>query len=1577
MSDNTGIQFNAPFKNVHLSTDALINAANSIKTAVERVNYLYKLMTKYKDEIADERRYDTILNPIIEKMYVNDGDYFWIMNTPRNQQELDDAMYYYTWKTYSAWNNKSFTEIGNGHLGGPSSDLISIAQREKTNLDKFLSEYGNHELKLKLLCEKWGDNVQLYYKIYVPDLLYPTGPNQKIIEIGSSIILNNYLPNLTNDPATVEFGFNDLISYITYILRYERPTITSITTLQLNNDDYPDIKKWYEESAIFEYLPNATINNTKCLYHPTYSEFIGTNVVYCNIPASTLKYPKLIEGIMNDLQTNYSILEEGDIAFSLFNGADNTYHMFIILIIKYNNKLAWTAKEMNYSQFISKAMDVTGDTVIKGTLNIQTYDEQDIMCVDNKSKIITMFNKVGINQEASQVEALLDIDNLSMNKVLTVINNLTDNIKESFYTIKAMVDANKFNADSTNLSDLSLPETITHVPGFGGTAILRAPLKNILSSTDIKKIASDSNGFLKTVEAGGAVTLEKSSFNKISQIVNELNKMKPEIEGYKTTKLLSNDPPSSESDMIYTFIELLNDNRYYYLCSIRAIIKRHIVDDTDTDYVYFVISDLNITDIMIDNSYSQKMEEIANKLSSINRYLNFATLVTYQRVIYDKLFEQPGGIVDTTQNWITDYINSSDYFYDCFGMGRGNLYFFSTRFEATNENDIIKMFSSNYDENKHYGTIIDHGIVPTWRNKKLNEVYLDGNDFNTSQVTYNGMSQTVSHFGAITGCQTIIVYTWVDGIKKVKKMSCRSLQYNNGNYYSYGTGFNLELDIDNSITLKGDSSFSGDITVRNANEEIIYKIDNVNKTISNIYNVAIGKEIPNTKLDVKDSSTYDILRLIKNLSKTIKNVNYNKRVLTDPSSSDYSTDLTIEYRFKNVDDNTTFINKVKNYYSLLSFIRENVTSDDNTWGFIADDFIVEYNYLLKEYWQYHFGNRISTINNPQTKNEVQKAVDAIGHLLKETFVFENSLHFTTFKWVNGMKILAGNTFTQQVPNPDNLDENITKYYQLRNGVDIQDYGLLYFSNPNISNFFNVLEYHQNYLSVMVANVNNISLSPPRYSMAFNKLKLDMNNYGVPNVYKMKVYTSTLNNEYLESRVYVLQQEYVPSPTSTLNNDISNYENNYNGSFVPDADTVYNYIDNNTLLKYQSFILNLFDNYKSTLNDKCLNIGDYGILTYEDMTQYFIAHIYCTNQVIQQDDYGDHSYIEILIVEKELNTVVFPSVTLGGDTEVVGEFSVRTNNNNKNESYIAIDPDNKFMGVNTDERNIFYTYRFNHDTNSNIIKQNLYVRNDKYPVAVFERLWENPNLDASGNATIRGTENIDTMYEGQFGSFTALTVKRYSDNYSFQTMYNYAKFTNKRYGVDISFEMRNLYMESQEIGHVGMVIEKTTRNGNFTTFDDTIKAGFLVSATNITGLNEVKEKDLLYVSNDGDLSVNSVILPKRTPITDPSNNNVTNLPVYPTVGQMVFVQDGDDHYIYVCVAPATKVYNVKGDYMMDPSGNVVISYLNYIVIPFNQLSFNNNNQIVEVLGPYYRYEDVLEETLNQEAIWKRVLLSAIV
>jgi hypothetical protein len=1417
-----GVKFSIESKTMfelqnNVSIDTVMNVLNGVKIAFDANYYLLSLITKYKNEIKLAGRYDTILQPIVEKDFIDNGNYFWVINSPKNESQFSNATYYFTWNQYNRWNNKKFVEISDS----PSSDLFN---HSRTNYQLISSFDALAEKYNRFRIDKWDGKIMLYYNTYILDILDDT--KQNWIEIGSCIDLLPYFPvSIQNDISLLPKEF---IVFIDYINNY----ILSMSTLKneyfsetISTEDI--ITKW-SEGNIWELTPLGSKDNAKCLYSKKY-DFTDNYISDCFIPNIDLDYPSIIFNILADLNLNNQNIKIGQITILTYT-IGNISYFHINKIITYNGKLAWIDKMIEINNKFSKSIDVKGDVNINGNLSVNTFNDEPIMNVDNVNRIITLYNKLGINQEPYNVKGVLDIDNLSIPKIISILDYFQSNQTNSYYIITLIIDS-ILNSNTSNTANIQIPG------GFDDVTIINAPLKNNILNTEINLIGNSfSNPFLSN---GNTLNLE--SFDKINRIVNELNKMIPEINGYKEQNNIIGDSP-----FIYSFTEILADSKYSYLCSIKAFIRTY----NGVEYVYFIISSSNVQDIIINKSYKSNFEEVINKLSTSSKYLNYVSLVIYQNDIYSKLFPTTGPI-DTTMDHVNHYINNNDYFRNRFG--NGELYSFGVKLTNTDIKSLLQKFTLNYDDDGDYGTTILCEQFPFWVNKNNKDLYIPNTELKVNYALYSVLSQIININGIKLNQSFGVYYKWVGGIK----YSYTKILYINDSYYVFGGGgIELEKLIDKAIIVNGDSTLTGNLFIKDVDNKPIFQVNNNNKKISNMYSVGIGKEIPTTTLDVADSSVNDILMVVKEMANIfgILNSKLNANTFKQSNASNLN-DITntVESLFINPNTNETFVQTDNRYFSVQKF---NYLNDSYKVLFI-------YNYLLKTVWKNEFGKDFYDITIPETKIIIEYGIKLESEN-KNKFIFDNSSLFYLYEWVYGKKFSIARVIKKG-------DE----YFRLLMGVDLENMHIKINTNSNIETFFNCMIFYQNYLDVVVSNIENIPLTDDKYILAFDNLNNNLLQYGAPKLNKLKIFTDSNNNNHLKSQVFNLINDWIPSKNSTLdiNTDFILDPDSFSNTPFPQHN-IYQYLDNNVLIKYQSLILNIINLYKT------FDTNDYGIIYYEDMTQYYVGLIYCVNSYIDPVD-SKNSYIEIVLLEKKIDEIIIPSVKVNGDVQINGEITIK--NRKLNTNYAIIDPDRNFIGINSDEREIFYTYRFNTEKKSNVINQNFYVRNDKYPVSVFERIWEIDYITFINNTNPKYKDNI-------FDSYSALTVKRGSDLYKFKEIYDYALETNVKYGVNIAFEMRNKWYETQEIGHIGMFIDKVIPSVG--SDDLTIKAGFKVTATDIININETNEKELLYVSNDGDLRVNSIILPTK---------NSISLPVNPSVGQIVYVSDNNVDYLYVCTS----------------------------------------------------------------------------
>lgn len=412
-----------------------------------------------------------------------------------------------------------------------------------------------------------------------------------------------------------------------------------------------------------------------------------------------------------------------------------------------------------------------------------------------------------------------------------------------------------------------------------------------IQPTDIKYFFSLSN-FLSQ----SSPSLDSSSFSKINTIVNEIYKMQAEIDNYKT---INGQYP------ILSFVEILNDGQYNYLCSIRVIFAQN----NNQIYLLFLVSSLLVESVMINPSYSTKFQKIIAQISSSTRLLNYASMIFYQSSI--GIYGE--GVSSSQDKCIafTNYIKKN--FANRFGA---NNYIYCNKIDKS----IVNKLLTPYDKNQTYDKILFNETHPEWSNVDTKNLFAENSDLFLSQASYNIYNSLLTNFGFRENVQFAINYKWDFG---QNYNSC--LLFTIGtDTYMLGCDVNLQKFVGDAIASTGDVTLGGDLTVSDANKNTIFQISNIERKVTSAYNVGIGKDQPQTTLDVNDSSMSSILSIIDKVSNIFQLINLNMTKLTTSTDPTFSETI------------ATFIDPLTNepliqtqfyYFNIKQFNPNHVTTD--------------------------------------------------------------------------------------------------------------------------------------------------------------------------------------------------------------------------------------------------------------------------------------------------------------------------------------------------------------------------------------------------------------------------------------------------------------------------------------------------------------------------------------------------------------------------------------------------------------------------------------------------------------------------
>jgi hypothetical protein len=1350
------LKLNTSETNSQVRLDQVIVSLNAYKKAVYNTNYLVNLIKQNSAEIIAAGEYSIILKQIIKKEYYNRNDDMWIGNM------LPNVSLYYSHK-YPGWNNSNLEEIikynNDNNVSYLNAELAENANVSIYAYNELIQKYPNNSKWYFLSIVPWEKSLSLRFNIYQPDIINPSN----IVSIGSKIDLSPFIPNT-----------DDLSSFSPEYLTF----IKDITNeLEVLND--PN----FNSDAIWPYINPVDFDKARCLYSEKYPYFKDKLISECFIKGSDVDYPSIVLNEIKDLYFNYPSLSVGDIAILTFNIGDN-YYLSIVKIDIYNGVLSFKEKYININEYFTISLNVTDDIKINGFLNVQTYDGENIIKTDNVSKITAFNNKVGINQEIYNVKGLLDIDNLSNNSFLNILDDFVNPLLYSYDVTMTIKERLKYGD-----TYVSIPPIYQEKDIF----VFKTPIQNVINNSDIQFLYVSPNN-----DDFSSKTLTQDSFQFIQKIVNELNKMHNEYDLNLKTQ-----------ESIFTFIELLNDTNYFYLCCLRGIIKINPNDKSKRE-IYFVVSYLNINDYMINKSYTTYMRKLINKMSSCSRLLNFSMLLLNDPNIQSNLFkgQNISSSIKQDSHFFSDRINNSYYFRDRFGGKELYIYVF----EYLNNKQLEKNIEPTFLFNEKY---------PYYNNKTTKNIFKQETDISIFDI----QNEKVKRYNSLYGddkenLSFIHNYNWTNGIK----ISLENVITINNKKYLMGCGFNLNDILDEAVIVKGDNVVTGNLSILDDTTNVpIFEVNREKKQTISLFQTGIGTDDPRASLDINDTGMSDILNLINAISREYNIINNNINLLKSTNIKTVVSDFI---------DPVTKIKIVQNFSSYYFINLLNIFNPKNS--------KLNYSWLYPE-WQDQYLNEIQDIQN-------QKALDLsiinIETRVNENFIFDNSDNVTIVDWIFGKKMIISRNIK--------LDDD--QLYSISNGINLQTYNLPYYKNKNIANFMDLMSTLNTYLQYIIAtSVYNIDVNQiPNYTYVKN------------NFFKINSYKYPFNTCTFKKIVVDFNNPYKTTITS-MNFDFEN-NNLITGEDTIELKNLVNINDKNTRFKYLNFSINLNKKYNN------LKAGDNGIISFEDENVDYLGLFY----VLSTNTF--------ICLDYQIDNILEPAVVIRGDTKINGDLIIKDiNKSNNNENFLNIDPTLQFIGVNSDNRFINYPYSFPVNTTSNIYssKQNFYIKCTTNPLLCCERITEsssdivNPSNDIN-ELVKEGTKNT---YRN-FRSFSAATIRRKSNLYTAEEMYNYTLANSKqnnnfaKYGPEIAVEITDKNDFTSFIGNFGMVIDSLDENKQ-------IQSGFIVRTYDVDNkTNSYKQpRPISYIDSKGTLFAENIVVGKISPLsvgTEPSNIKVDSI-----------------------------------------------------------------------------------------------------
>ena len=618
--------------------------------------------------------------------------------------------------------------------------------------------------------------------------------------------------------------------------------------------------------------------------------------------------------------------------------------------------------------------------------------------------------------------------------------------------------------------------------------------------------------------------------------------------------------------------------------------------------------------------------------------------------------------------------------------------------------------------------------------------------------------------------------------------------------------------IDQSIVAKGDSTFYGDLTVKSSSNQEMFQVDTLNNVTSNLYPFSIGTHKPRTMLDIRDTSTIDINYFMSKVSIGLRELPAAANVVNTIFGI-LLTGGSLETALATVAHLTGSISNDDDY--VYSYRLNLVTKK-------ASDTTLLYHGLYPQ-WTGATYAQIMAVDPDRAGLIEEFVLPSLQESIDNTLFYPGSIYSSRIPFVSGVKF---SVHTVIAVKPTHVDV-------IGRGWNLQEYGINIITNPNIIKLFDSVDAtikYTNFINRMVTTDIPIPIDIQYISDTY------------PNISK-NVYKYTL----------------VGTTVSVLNNLVtktsisSDYKVVLGGTPV----VIANVVDTSERVFHTSFIVTYLKDYGNA------SVGQFGIIECRDSNYYYYTTFFKL----------DASTIIVFYVNMTTE-YMRPSVALEGDMTIAGELSLSglSTGANVSSKYITIDPENHFLGINSNDR--FVNYALDYTTLGSVFNtsHHMFVKNNAYPNAAFGRIAEKEEV---GDAT--------TDYS-LFGSYSSTTMVRISEMWDYTEIQEKVGELNKTltaagetepdwrfkryYGSDISFEIKDKTGLTTELGEVKMVIDRVDENG-------ILHGGFGVQMVdpNLTGASNFDNslKNIMYVNNDGEMYVSGVFLGNKLLKVNPTND----------------------------------------------------------------------------------------------------------
>jgi len=254
----------------------------------------------------------------------------------------------------------------------------------------------------------------------------------------------------TNHPVAISSGFNlfDMIDMTQFEIGASSTNFITLMDNVCSTLNGDKIVGFTTSDTKWEFGPNNVFNTLKCISAPNAKYWENQYIKNCFLQGSDVNIPRRMRRIMEYINASYATLFNKQLIVFPYSDGSAKIIAIINVIKDATGKITIQNKEARVDTMFP-VNQVNSDMIINGELQVQNYQGNSLLLVDPATTSVSIMGKLGVNQPLHDVEAMVDINNLSTRNMKEFIDELSPLLLNTIENMDKTITTNPYDPNTS------------------------------------------------------------------------------------------------------------------------------------------------------------------------------------------------------------------------------------------------------------------------------------------------------------------------------------------------------------------------------------------------------------------------------------------------------------------------------------------------------------------------------------------------------------------------------------------------------------------------------------------------------------------------------------------------------------------------------------------------------------------------------------------------------------------------------------------------------------------------------------------------------------------------------------------------------------------------------------------------------------------------------------------------------------------------------------------------------------------------------------------------------------------------